>query len=86
LTASDNEGAEAQSSGDFFSSLDDHIVVNSDLAPMELAPEPQVVSSSLTFDTDTINEPVSPLKASGSFVIDPSLDDPWQANRRFDFY
>jgi hypothetical protein len=53
---------------------------------MELAPEPQVVLLSLTFDTDTINETISPLKASGSFVVNPNLDDPWQANHCVDFY
>jgi len=88
LTASDDEGIQgpAQSaSGDFFASLDAHdyangsndLVVEPDFAPMEHSPEPQAPP----LDVNYFATP----KGSGSFVIDSSLENPWQAHRCFDF-
>ncbi|KAG1771392.1 hypothetical protein EV702DRAFT_1049015 [Suillus placidus] len=88
LTASDNEDT-----GNFFSSfsLDEHeavakpeVPVEADLAPFEQAlGSPGPVSTSSLETGEIFATP--PFQASGSFAIDPSLDNPWEGNRHFDF-
>ncbi|KAG1719150.1 hypothetical protein EDB19DRAFT_1835884, partial [Suillus lakei] len=87
LTASDDEYT-----GDFFSSfkLDDHEVVakpevpvEADLAPLEPFESPGPVSTPPLQTSEIFATPT--LQASGSFVIDPSLDNPWEGNRLFNF-
>jgi len=87
LTASDDEYT-----GNFFASfkLDDHEVVaepeapvEADLTPLEPFESPGPVSTPPLQTGEMFATPT--LQASGSFVIDPSLDNPWEGNRLFNF-
>ncbi|KAG1827435.1 uncharacterized protein BJ212DRAFT_1294711 [Suillus subaureus] len=87
LTASDNEYPD-----NFFSSfkLDNHevvaepeVAVEADLAPFEPFESPGPVSTLPSQTGEIFATPT--LQASGSFVIDPSLDNPWEGNHLFDF-
>ncbi|KIK35558.1 hypothetical protein CY34DRAFT_16938 [Suillus luteus UH-Slu-Lm8-n1] len=87
LTASDNEDT-----GNFFSSFNlgeqkavakPEVPVEADLAPFEQALSPGPISTPSLDTGEIFATPL--LQASGSFAIDPSLDNPWEGNCHFDF-